>query len=59
MNLDIQVGDRFEWNHKGVQAQVTDITGRKVKFEVFDQVPMYGSMLIREFCHRFKGKRTA
>jgi len=59
MNLGINVGDTFQFNHQGVMAQVTAVKGRKVKFEVFAKVPMYGSMSIREFLHRYKGKVAA
>ena len=59
MKLDIQVGETFQFNRLGTLAQVTSIKGRKVKFEVFSTVPMYGSMSIKEYLHRFKGKRAA
>lgn len=59
MKLDIQVGQKFQFNHRGTEAVVTAIKGRKVKFEVFGSVPMYGSMDIKQFQHQFKGKREA
>lgn len=55
MKLAHLVGQVFQFNH-GTDAQVTAVKGRKVKFEVFSSVPMYGSMPIREFLHRYKGK---
>ncbi len=56
MNIGVRVGDQFEWDRNGAVVQITAVKGRKVKFEVFGGVPMYGSMRTKEFLHRFKGK---
>jgi hypothetical protein len=56
MNIGVRVGDQFQWDRNGAIVQVTAVKGRKVKFEVFGSVSMYGSMRTKEFMHRFKGK---
>lgn len=56
MNIGVKVGDQFEWDRFGSVVQVTAVKGRKIKFEVFGAVPMYGSMRLKEFLHKFKGK---
>jgi len=59
MNIGVRVGDQFKWNRNGAIVQITAVKGRKVKFEVFGTVPMYGSMRLKEFLHTFKGKHIA
>ena len=58
MSVGVRVGDRF-YGNQGSIVQITAVKGRKVKFEVFGGVPMYGSMRLREFLHQFKGKKAA
>jgi hypothetical protein len=58
MSRGLRVGDQFYGNFGSI-VEITAVKGRKIKFQVFGGVPMYGSMRLREFLHQYKGKQAA
>jgi hypothetical protein len=56
--MSVKVGDKYPWNNKGAILQVVEVKGRKVKFEVFGAVPLYGSMRLQDFTEKYLSRKV-